>query len=398
MKVAGIIAEYNPFHLGHSYHLSETVKSGITHTIAVMSGNYVQRADTAILNKFDRAAIAVRCGVDLVLELPTIWSTASAERFAMSSVSILEALNCVDYLSFGSESGDIELLKKTADSTDDSRVVKRTKQLTEMGDSYPLARMKALEVFYPELAKVITSPNNILGIEYIKALRATSKRIVPMTVKRTGASYHSDEITDGFASASKIRELIMNRGAFGRLVPRESEISILDATISNKISGGLKAIESAILMTLRDKDRDYFSLIPDSTGGLGDRIFNAVENATSLEDLYGKAKTKRYTMSRVKRGILTSFLGITEKDYTSVPYIRILAIGSKGEELLSKIKKSANLPISHSLLDIKNLRGVSEQLALKESRFTDIFNLTLTKVAPKGEEYTNKLFTFSSKL
>ncbi len=392
MQVAGIVAEYNPFHSGHLYHIDETRRLGATHIVAVMSGNFVQRAEPAIVNKFDRARIAALAGVDLVLELPVAYATASSERFAYGALSVLDALGIVNLLSFGSEAGEIAPLKLAAEAVHDSRVIRRIKQLTEIGENYPAAQTKALEVFYPEVAKLVTAPNNILGIDYLKALNKLKSEIQPITVPRMGAGHDEDEIVDGFASASRIRDIVRQRGAFGRYMPRECELMLLDATVAGRISGGMDRVESAILFRLRQLSREECNLLPDADTGLGDRLYNAAETAGTLEQLYEMTKTKRYTMSRVRRAVLAALLSITAEDYTSLPYIRILAIGNKGEEILRAMKKSCKLPVSHSLSELIVLKGIAEKTALKESFATDVFNLTLAKRAPKGEDFTTKLF------
>ena len=394
MHIAGIVAEYNPFHNGHLYHLEETRKNGATHVVAVLSGNFVQRAEPSIINKFDRARIAASLGVDLVVELPLAYATAVSERFAFGAISILDALGVVDTLSFGSESGDIEELKQVVEAIEDARVVRRRKQLTEVGESYPAAQEKALEVFYPSLSKVVKEPNNILGIDYLKALKKIGSKIEPLTIVRKGAMHDSDEVSYSIASAARIRDIVRQRGGFSGLVPHECELMLLDAIVSGKISSSLEHIESAILYKLRCMTQQQMNLLPDASTGLGDRLFNATQTASSLEELYNETKTKRYTMSRVRRAVLAAFLDITESDYTPIPYIRILAIGPGGGEILKSMKRKCRLTFSGSLVELTELRGIAAETVKKESRATDIYNLTLMKRGPTGEDYTTKLFTY----
>lgn len=394
MHIAGIVAEYNPFHNGHKYHLEATKNMGATHTVAVMSGNFVQRAEPAIVNKFDRARIAASMGVDLVLELPLAFSTAVSERFAYGAISMLDALGVVNTLSFGSESGDISQLNQTVEALQDARVIRRIKQLTEVGESYPSAQEKALEVFYPELSVVVTGANNILAIDYIKALKKLNSNIEPFTIERYGAKHDSDEISYSIASASRIRDIVRQRGGFASLVPHECELMLLDAIVSSRVSGSLERIESAILFKLRGMTNEQMNLVPDAATGLGDRLYKAVQSAASIEELYEMTKTKRYTMSRIRRVVLNAFLDIIEKDYVTIPYIRILAIGPNGSDILRAMKRKCNLKVSGSITEITALRGIAAETILKEVRSTDIYNLTLTKRGPTGEDYTTKLFTY----
>ena len=394
MHISGIVAEYNPFHNGHLYHLEATKSLGATHVVAVMSGNFVQRAEPAIVSKFDRARVAALCGVDLVIELPLAFSTAVSERFAFGAVSILNALGVVDSISFGSEVGNIDVLKETVEALEDARVIRRIKRLTEIGESYPSAQEKALEVFFPNLANVVTGANNILGINYIGALKKLGSKIEPMTIERYGAMHDSGEISDSIASASRIREIVRLRGGFARLVPHESELMLLDAIVAGRVSGSLERIESAVLYKLRGMTNEQMNLLPEASTGLGDRLFQATQTASSIEELYDLVKTKRYTMSRVKRVVLNAFLDILGKDYQTIPYIRLLAIGKNGTDILRAMKRKCNLSVSSSPIELTELRGIAAETIKKETRATDIYNLTLVKRGPVGEDYTTKLYTY----
>jgi len=392
VHIAGIVAEYNPFHNGHLYHIEETKKKGATHIIAVMSGNFVQRAEPAVVGKFERARVAASLGVDLVIELPFMYSTAVSERFARGAVSVLEATGAVSTLSFGSESGDIHSLALAEDAVRDAKVRRRIKLLTEMGDSYPAAQAKALQVFYPGLAGLVAEPNNLLALGYIKALRDIGSSMSPVTVERRGAKHDGGEAAGAFASARMIRELVALRAGFGQLLPKESELMLLDAIAAGRISEGLQRIESTVLFCLRRMTRQEANLLPDASTGIGDRLFQAAQTASSVEELYRLVKTKRYTMSRVRRAVIAALLGVTEADYYSIPYLRLLAIGAGGEEILRVMKRRCKLPVAASLSEIEELGGVAKETAERESAVTDIYNLTLAKRAPKGEDYTTKLF------
>ena len=365
---------------------------GATHIVAVMSGNFVQRAEPAIVSKFERARVAAASGVDLVIELPFAYSTAVSERFARGAISLLEATGVVSRLSFGCESGDTDDIRKAAEAVRDARVIRRIKQLSEMGDSFPAAQSKALEVFYPELAKLVHDPNNLLAIDYCKALRESGSEMEPTAVRRVGAGHDDDGASDSIASAKKIRELVRQKKEYSGFLPKESELMLLDAAVAEKLSDGLGRIESAVLMKLRQMTKEECNQLPDAASGLGDRLFQAAGSASSIEELYELTKTRRYTMSRVRRAVLAALLGVSEADYSSIPYIRLLAIGDRGEEVLRAMKRRCKLPVKSSLSEIVALGGIAAKTAQRESDVTDIFNLTLTKRGPKGEDFTTKLF------
>lgn len=396
MKTCGIVAEYNPFHNGHLYQMNKTRELGATHIVAVMSGNFVQRGEPAILSKFDRAEAAVRAGADLVLELPAPYAAASAERFAFGSVSILNAVGGIDMLSFGCECGDLALLKKAKDAVRDAKVLKRTKELSELGDSYPLARQKALEVFFPDVAGVVRAPNNTLAIEYLKALETLSSSIEPVAILRRGAAHDDEQTLESFASASYLRKQIPRGGDASLYAPPSSLDVINRARRTGRVSGGLYNCESAVLYKLRGMQRRDFAALPDCAGGLGDRLYAAAGQAGSVDELYELAKTKRYTMSRVKRAVLAAFLGFDAAIYeTSPPYARILAIGRRGTDILANIDKASDIPVSHSLGILAQYGDAAERFAALEAFSTDVFNLTMAEYGPRGEDYTNRLVKYT---
>ena len=210
MKTAGIIAEYNPFHNGHSYHIAKTRElCGVTHIVAVMSGNFVQRGEPAFINKWARARAAINSGVDLVLELPTPWAMSSAEKFAAGSVSILDQLGCIDYLSFGSESGNLEGMELAANALSTPEFSLRLKAYLEKGYSFPRAREAAVfDAFGDRSSFALKTPNDTLGVEYLKALQ--NKNIKPIIIKRIGTHHDSESVCEEYASASMLRKSISN--------------------------------------------------------------------------------------------------------------------------------------------------------------------------------------------
>ncbi|MBQ3855234.1 MAG: nucleotidyltransferase family protein, partial [Ruminococcus sp.] len=222
MKVSGIICEYNPFHNGHLYHIEQTRKNGATHIVCVMSGNFVQRGDTAIMDKLERARLAVKCGADLVVELPVAFSLAPAESFATGAVWLLKSLGVVDELSFGSETGDVLALQKALSATEEASkyMVDEIVSIMDRGYTYPRALASVVDSIDENAGKILASPNNLLAVEYLKALKKFGSPMTPFTIKRSGADHDSPEASGGFMSASSVRERILEgKGGYGAYVP-----------------------------------------------------------------------------------------------------------------------------------------------------------------------------------
>ncbi len=392
MKTAAIIAEYNPMHSGHVYHIEQTRAAGATHIVAVLSGDIVQRAEPAIFSKFERARIAADCGADLVLELPAVFAAAGAERFAWGALSLIGALRCVDLLSFGCECGDLALLQRAAAAVVDPAVEAGTKRLYEAGDSYPKARMRALAERDAALGDLLRTPNNTLAIDYLKAIAALRLAVEPLAVRRVGASHDSADAFGASASASLIRQRILAGQPFAAYVPEPVADTVARLDAAGRISGGFSAVERGVLMRLRGMSQDEFCALPDCADGLGNRLYRAARRAATLEALYEGAKTRRYTMSRVRRAVCCALLGIGTADYAcAVPYARVLAIGPRGPEVLRAMKQRAAIPVSDSLKKLMANDDISARFGLIEQRATDLFNLTTQAVVPAGEDFTRKL-------
>lgn len=393
MKVCGIVAEYNPFHNGHRFHIEETRRAGATHIVAVMSGNFVQRAEPAVISKFDRARLAILGGADLVIELPVQYAVSSSERFARGAVALLEALGCVDEISFGSEAGNIASLRAAAKAVSDKDVIELTRQFYETGMSYPAARENVVEKLYgKDISEVLRTSNNILGVEYIKALDELKSKIEPITFRREGASHDSDESEGGFASARMLREEVRRGADIINYVPFETKLAMETAASEGKLSGGLDALSQAILFSLRTMSREELSELPDCGDGLGSRIYNAAAESGDMGEIFDIAKTKRYTMSRVRRAAIYALLGIDASYFFSPPYIRIMAIGRNAQELLNRIGKTHTLPMSVSLKELSKQCENAFKTAKLEAHATDIFNLSLYKPASRGRDYTVPVF------
>ena len=385
MKTAGIVCEYNPFHSGHQYQIEQTRKNGATHVVCVMSGNFVQRGEAACLPKAQRASMAVENGADLVVELPVAWAMSSAQTFARGAVGILNALGCVDMISFGSESADVKSIEKCAAAMDDEKTVALVKEHVASGLSYPSAVEKAVSlVLGEEAALLFASPNDTLNIEYLRALKEKNSSIVPFAVRRT--SKH-----DGGASAMEIRILMKDGADFSSLMPEKAA-----ATAAQLIDDGfapcdVKNVERAVLAKLRTMSVGEIAQAPDVTQGLENRIYDAVRKAASLDELYSLVKTKRYTHAKIRRVILSLFLGIAACDSQGIPpYVRVIAANSRGVEILSKAKKTAALPIVARCSDFDSLNEKSRRTFELECKAGDLFALCSPVARPCGLEMTQK--------
>lgn len=382
MNICGIVCEYNPFHNGHKYHIEQTKeKFGATHIIAVMSGNFTQRGDVAIIDKYKRAETALKNGVDLVIELPVAYALASAEQFAQGAVYLLNALGCVNLISFGSESGDIKLLRETAGAVYYAMESEEFNKLLKNGLAYPAALQKAIEKYYTDdVTEALTSPNNTLAIEYLKALDSLASPIQPVTIKRTVAEHDSEiKNPDQIVSASQLRKMIIEGKDIFNLAP-ESDFSNT-ASILN--------IENAILSKLRFMSKSEIEKTPNAVLGLENRIFRAVQVSTSLNELYFLIKTKRYTLARIRRIVMSAFLGITKNDLKNNPsYVRILGMNNKGKEILAAA--NCELPINTSLSQLEKTSDIAKKQAKLEARCDSQYALALSKKAQCGLDYTSK--------
>lgn len=356
MKVLGIVAEYNPFHNGHKYHI-ETAKAELSAqaTVVVMSGDFVQRGEPAIFDKFERTKYALLGGADLVIELPAYFALKSAEGFAKGAVSILDATGIVDFLSFGSESGDIKKLKKAESiiyrEDDDFKRVLGEK--LKNGASFASARESAVREINEDVADILKKPNNILAVEYLKALEKS--RIKPHTLKRKG-SYNSEAINVKYASAAAVRAALFGGADVSRHLPY-----IPDGCKTTRIEDFEELILYSLIMEK--------SAPPDSGDGLWERILKA--DKKSLEALLDTAKTRRHTMSRVKRALINHMLDNHLPEKLSPSYIRVLGMNSRGMELLNTMKKKARLPV---IIKPSRYKDADEIWQL-ENRASDIYSM-----------------------
>ncbi len=379
MKTAAIICEYNPFHYGHKYQLDETRKLGATHIVAVMSGNFTQRGDAAIFDKYARARTALENGVDLVLELPTKYSLAAAEEFARGAVGIINALGCVDMLSFGSECGDIGALKEAAGASDYAIHTEFFSELMRKGAAFPAALAQTVKEYYTDdVYDILSSPNNTLAVEYIKALDDIGSTIEPVTIERNGAAHDSDEEEKQFASASLIRKRILANEDYSEFAP-----------VLNEPVADIRRLETAILAKLRTMRSSELESVYDAAQGLAERLYKAIRKAGTLDELYFLTKTKRYTLARIRRAVLCSYLGIDKKHLREKPaYIRILGMNERGREILATA--DCELPIDTSLKSLMKHNREAHRQGAFEERCGDIYSLAFEKPRPCGCEFTSK--------
>lgn len=397
MKTYGIICEYNPFHNGHIYQIEETKKHGADHIVAIMSGNYVQRGDIAIIDKFKRAEIAVKNGVDLVIEMPVVYSIANAEMFARCGVMMLSALGCVDGISFGSECGNIDMLKEAAEAAIAVTTPENIKPLLEQGMPYPEAIENLVGVHYgPLVSDLFTSPNNILAIEYLKAMKVMGQEFDAFTIKRKGADHDDDKFADGIASASKLREMIEDEEDISAFVPKDT-VDAVDEYREKQLLAYFDNMERQMLYKLRTASLKEIAETPDVAQGLENRIFEAGKMATSIDSFLDAVKTKRYPMARLRRILLNLFVGIKALDLQSPPpYGRILALNDKGAEILAAVKEAEKsrftIPFSTGFKEFaENPNAVCRRYMNLTAASTDIYNLASRTVRSSAMDFVAKV-------
>ena len=380
MKTCGIVAEFNPFHNGHARLVKEARASGFDRVIAVMSGNFVQRGEPAVFETSMRVAAALAGGVDAVIQLPVNYALSGAENFARGAVGILDKTGAVDSLVFGSECADISLLKSVSD------IFMRGDFSEEIGDelksgiTYAAARENALRRREPRLADIVGSPNNILGIEYISALRRLNSRIEPVTFGRT-AAHDCSETLGIYASASEIRRMIYSGEDPKKFLPGFYD------SFDNENTVSFDKFEAAVLCKMRRMTAEEIALSPDISEGIENRIAAACRKASTLEELYFEAKTKRYTLARIRRTVMNSFIGITRDDAAAdPPYIRILGMTRAGAEIFAAMKESASLPLVSKTSDISGLAEAAKRVFSLECAATDIYTACLRSPLPAGAE------------
>lgn len=421
MKVLGIVAEYNPFHNGHIYHIEQSKKAtGCDAVVCIMSGNFIQRGEPALINKFARTEIALQNGVDLVIELPLPFAMSSAESFGFGAVKILDNIGIVDCISFGSENGDIDSLQYISDilANEPEEYKNLLKKQLSLGLSFPVCRQNALQEYLEihksnlgasDLSALLETSNNILGIEYLKAISRLRSPIKPYTIRRTANHYHSSDFTGAISSATAIRNSIY--GMTDReqstlslntvqAIPQNSKIIIENELSEGRGPNSINNFEGILLAFLRQTSTDRLREIPGISEGLEYRIKKACEQSGNIDELLSNICTKRYAQTRIQRILLSLLAGITKNDmelfmqYGGPQYSRILGFNNIGRELLSKMKRNSSLPIITKSSDYKSsCNKLLKRMLEIEAQSTDIYVLAYKNPAFRkaGQEFTQNI-------
>lgn len=403
-SVLAIISEYNPFHNGHKLHLERSKElTGADFVICITSGNFMQRGEPAIIDKFKRTEMALKNGVDLLIELPTVFATSTAEVFATGAMKIIKELRIVDYISFGSESGEIYKLEQLADlfNNEPSEFVDALKLEMDKGISYPKALENTTRAYFndKEMGEMLSTPNNTLAIEYLKAIKNLNLKIKPITIKRDIVEDQElDDIKAGITSGSNIRKLILNNRRFDFTVPYESFEILEEFKKENKLVSGLKAFENILIYKIRELSTEILKTYPDVIEGLENRIKEAALISTNYEELLSNIKSKRYTEARIKRILTHILLDITQNDIDIAlktrPYIRVLGFNKKGRVILSSLKKTT---IKRTCTAVKefvedNMKNTDLiNIFLKDIYATNIYNIAINEKA--NTDYTNRILS-----
>ena len=405
-RVLGIIAEYNPFHNGHLYHIAKSKKeTGAEYVIAVISGNFVQRGNTSIINKWKKARMALLNGVDLVIELPTVYSISSAENFAEGAIKTFNSLGIVDTISFGMETNDISTLNNIANVlfNEPKEYITILSHELKKGNSFPKARENALMMYLNDIkryANVLSGSNNILGIEYLKAMRKTKSTITPIGIKREKVLYNDKYIVDEFASATAIRKMLMTKqlNDISKVMPRNSYLLLGEELKQGHYVVDISRFEKEIIYTLRKMSVEDIAKLPDVSEGLENSMKNAADSCNTLEELINIVKTKRFTQTRIQRILLYALLGIDKKQMETskkiTPYVRILGFNNKGKELISEMMKlNPKLNIVTSVkkyIDTVANKNLKEMLE-KDILATNVYTLGYYSDSYSNLDYTNKI-------
>ena len=374
MSVAGIICEFDPLHSGHAYLMAQARAAGAEAVVCVMSGHFTQRGGFAIVDKLSRGEMAVACGADLVLELPTVWAMSPAERFARGGVDILHRTGVVTELVFGSECGDTDALRRAAEGLDSPAFPAALAALPEDGRTFAARRQAALSsLLGTAAAAVLEKPNNTLAVEYIRAIRHLHSPMAVRTVRRTGAQ-HGESVSGGFASASYLRQLLAageTAQAAAYMPPAAAEILRREQAAGRMTDPQL--CQRAILCRLRTMTAAEWQRFDGGGEGLGNRLYQAAHTGATLDEVLAAAKTKRYPLSRLRRTVLAAWLALPEPP-ASPPYLRVLAANETGRRLLRQMQ-DAGAPVLTKPADAARLGEDAVRLMALESCCTDLYVL-----------------------
>lgn len=378
MNIVGIVAEYNPFHNGHFFHLNKAKEAAkAEYSVAVVSSSFVQRGEPSIFTKWQRSEMAVRNGVDLVLELPVLYSSRSAYHFAFGSVYSLDKTNVITHLAFGSENPDLKELEKIssflAEECDEFKIA--LKSYLNKGLSFPSSRERAIKDFFPEIITDLNQPNIILGLNYLKVLKELNSRIEPLPIQRIG-QYHGLTPVENIAGATLIRNLMKENSNEYRKYLTDATSLVIDQALADGFNPAfLDKFNTQIMYLLRKSKPSELTLFPGVTEGLENKIYNSLSETDNIEDLVNLVKSKRFTETRIKRIFTEILLDIkTDMEKQNPEYLRILAFNEKGRDILRVMKEKSSLPIITKFADFYYSQSgkAKSQLDL-EIRSTNIY-------------------------
>lgn len=394
MKVSAIICEYNPLHNGHVHHIRETKRHGATHIICILSSNFVQRGDVALLSKFDRARLAVKAGADLVLELPAAYSCAAAEIYATGGVSLLNKLGVVDELSFGSSTGDIETVSLLTEASFSTTQIygERIRERMKQGDSYPAAVWEIVRQRYgSQVADKMHDPNNLLAIEYMKAMQKQKVSFSAYTIPRRCVMHDSQNTSGSFASASFIRKSVWEGDRnYADFMPSYAANMLAERIAEGRVAT-FRQLERVALYRMRTASPDFLLTLPDANEALVSR-FVAARNARSLNEMLMQVKTKCYTMSRIRRIVMCALLGIQKSSVSlPIPYARVLAFSDRGRELMGMIQRRSSIPINTSLAKLRNESMIARTFVKMEENASHVYGLAQRSISSADEDFRARI-------
>ncbi len=378
MKTAGIICEYNPLHNGHVHHIQEVRKTGVTHVICVLSDDFVQRGDVALLDKFSRAQLALSAGADLVIELPFPFSCASAEIYAGKAISLLHRLHVIDMLSFGA-SAHHEDLQRLSQA---DRHPEKIRECMKAGESYPAAVYHVMQEQDPALAEILKDPNHLLAVEYLRAMQSIHADFEIYAVRRNTVMHDSHETKGMFASASYLRKYFDQQDISDFIPPYTADL------LATKTKAHFSRLERLILYKIRMMSEAELLQLPDMNASLAGRFCHA-RHADSLEAFLNAIRTKCVTLARIRRMIIYALTGIRKEDMQKeIPYARILAFHENSRDLIRKIRKNSEIPISTSLADLK---AISPDFVRIQTQAADVYGLAQEKINSFEQEFRRKI-------
>lgn len=428
METLGIIAEYNPFHNGHLYNLQKAKElSGAKYTIAIMGGNFLQRGEPALFDKWVRTKMALLSGIDLVVELPFVFASQDAKIFAHSGIRLLNALGIVDYISFGCEESRIDFLIKIAEliKQEPPFIQRMLKCGVKNGYNYPKSREKAIldycqkfdtiikEIPLIRIKEILQEPNNILALEYLISLNNTKSLIKPVPVKRIGSSYSKKSLEGKYSSATAIRERIFDNinncnpnllDGLESIIP-DTSFQVISSLLSKGINPvNLSTFEQSIMYQLRKLKLVEIKKIHGIKEGLENRLKEAAILSTDIEGLIQRTKSKRFTRTRIQRILIHSLMSLTQKEVATFNksgplYCRILGLNKYGKIIINKLKLKSELPIimrpkQFNLKNSSNSRDTIAKMMLEyDILATNLYVLGYNSKELKigGQDYTNRI-------